>query len=151
MSEIPPQDLHRNLAVLCRVLTPHRSRELRRVLLELRDKRMLEAFMKGKTSIAEDLVFPSKAGTVLDQSNLTNYQFLPCLDRAGLRRFRFHELRHTFGSLLIRDGAPLAYGKDQMGHSSIRVTVDTYDGYLIPGADIAWVDRLDVKTTPQQN
>jgi hypothetical protein len=38
-----------------------------------------------------------------------------------------------------------------MGHSSIRVTVDTYDGYLIPGADIAWVDRLDVKTTPQQN
>jgi integrase len=126
------------------------SRELRGVLLELRDKRMLEAFMKGKTSIAEDLVFLSKAGTVLDQSNLTNYHFLPCLDRAGLRRFRFHDLRHTFGSLLIRDGASLAYVKDQMGHSSIQVTVDTY-GHLIPGADIAWVDRLDVKTTPQQN
>ena len=47
------------------------SRELRRVLLELRDKRMLEAFMKGKTSIAEDLLFLSKAGTVLDHSNLT--------------------------------------------------------------------------------
>jgi integrase len=127
------------------------SRELRSVLLELRDKRMLEAFFKGQASIAEDLVFPSKAGTVLDQSNRTQYQFLPCLDRAGLRRFRFRDLRHTVGSLLIRDGAPLAYGKDQMGHSSIRVTVDTYDGYLIPGADIAWVDRLDVKTTPQQN
>src|ERR1700694_1812542 len=126
------------------------SRELRRVLLELRDKRMLEAFMKGKTSIAEDLVFPSKAGTVLDQSNLTNYQFLPCLDRAGLRRFRFHDLRHTFGSLLIRDGASLAYVKDQMGHSSIQVTVDSY-GHLIPGADIAWVARLDVKTKPEQN
>ena len=112
---------------------------------------MLEAFFKGQASIAEDLVFPSKAGTVLDPSNLTQYQFLPCLDRAGLRRFRFHDLRHTFGSLLIRDGAPLAYGMDQMGHSSIRVTVDTYDGYLIPGADIAWVDRLDVKTTPQEN
>jgi hypothetical protein len=27
---------------------------------------------------------------------------------------------------------------------------DTY-GHLIPGADIAWVDRLDVKTTRQQN
>jgi len=111
---------------------------------------MLEAFMKGKTSIAKDLVSPSKVGTVLDQSNLTNYHFLPCLDRAGLRRFRFHELRHTFGSLLIRDGASLAYVKDQMGHSSIQVTVDTY-GHLIPGADIAWVDRLDVKTKPQQN
>jgi integrase len=126
------------------------SRELRRVLLELRDKQMLEAFLKGKTSVADDLVFPSKAGTVIDQSNLTNYHFLPCLERAGLRRFRFHDLRHTFGSLLIQDGASLAYVKDQMGHSSIQVTVDTY-GHLIPGADIAWVDRLDVKTTPQQN
>jgi integrase len=126
------------------------SRELRGVLLELRDKRMLEGFMKGKTSIAEDLAFPSKMGTVLDQSNLTKYHFLPCLERAGLRRFRFHDLRHSFGSLLIRDGASLAYVKEQMGHSSIQVTVDTY-GHLIPGADIAWVDRLDAKTTPQQN
>ena len=111
---------------------------------------MLEAFFKGQASIAEDLVFPSKPGTVLDPSNLTQYQFLPCLVRAGLRRFRFHDLRHTFGSLLIRDGASLAYVKDQMGHSSVQVTVDRY-GHLIPGADIAGVDRLDVKTTPQQN
>jgi hypothetical protein len=35
--------------------------------------------------------------------------------------------------------------KEQMGHSSIQVTVDTY-GHLIPGADIAWVDRLDTPT-----
>jgi len=54
----------------------------------------LEAFMKGIPSIAEDLVFPSKAGTVLDHSNPTHYQFLPCLEQAGLRRFRFHDLRH---------------------------------------------------------
>ena len=58
------------------------------------------------------------------------------------------DLRHTFGSLLIQDGASLAYVKDQMGHSSIQITVDTY-GHLIPGADIAWVDRLDRETTPQ--
>jgi hypothetical protein len=37
-----------------------------------------------------------------------------------------------------------------MGHSSIQITVDTY-GHLVPGADIAWVDRLDAKTTPQQS
>jgi integrase len=70
--------------------------------------------MKGITSIAEDLVIPSRAGTVLDHSNLTHYQFLPCLERAGLRRFRFHDLRHRFGSLLIQDGASLVYVKDQM-------------------------------------
>src|SRR5713101_6116903 len=59
-------------------------------------------------------------------------------------------LRHTFGSLLIQDGASLAYVKDQMGHSSIQITVDTY-GHLIPGANINWVDGLDRKTTLQQN
>jgi hypothetical protein len=40
--------------------------------------------------------------------------------------------------------------KEQMGHSSIQVTVDTY-GHLIPGANINWVDGLDRRTTPQQN
>lgn len=126
------------------------SRELRAVLLELRDKRMLDAFVSGKAGVGDDLVFRSSAGTVLDPDNLVHYRFLPCLEHAGLRRFRFHDLRHTYGSLLIQDGAPLAYVKEQMGHSSIQITVDTY-GHLIPGADIAWVDRLDSKTTPQQN
>ena len=37
-----------------------------------------------------------------------------------------------------------------MGHSSIQITVDTY-GHLIPGADIAWGDRLDSKTTRHQS
>jgi len=54
------------------------SRELRRVLRELRDKRNVGGFLKGKTSVADDLVFPSKAGTVIDQSNLTKL-LLPAL------------------------------------------------------------------------
>jgi len=123
------------------------SRQLRRVLIELRDKRLLGAFLSGKNTISDELVFPSETGTVLQPENLTVY-FLPCLERAGLRRFRFHELRHTFGSLLIQDGASLTYVKEQMGHSSIQVTVDTY-GHLIPGADIGWVDRLDSEPRPQ--
>ena len=65
-------------------------------------------------------------GTVLDPENLYNRYFLPALEHAGLRRFRLHDLRHTFGSLLIQDGASLTYVKERMGHSSIQVTV----GYL---------------------
>jgi integrase len=74
----------------------------------------------------------------------------PALTKAELRKFRFHDLRHTFGSLLIRDGASLAYVKEQMGHCSIQITVDTY-GHLIPGADIAWVDRLDAPVVAQKS
>jgi integrase len=118
------------------------SRQLRRVLSELRDQRLLEAFLRGQTSIADDLVFPSKSGTVLDGANLIHYYFQPAVEKAGLRHIRFHDLRHTFGSLMIQRGASLVYVKDQMGHSSIQVTVDIY-GHLIPSADIGWVDKLD--------
>jgi hypothetical protein len=78
------------------------------------------------------------------------------LTRAGLRKIRLHDLRHTFGSLLIQNGASIVYVKEQMGHSSIQVTVDIY-GHLIPGANVSFVDSLDrvpeetEKTTPQQN
>jgi integrase len=120
------------------------------MLLNLRDSRLLSAMMCGRDSIADDLVFPSRAGTVIKPDNIVPRYMEPALEKAGLRRFRFHDLRHTFGSLLIQDGASLAYVKEQMGHSSIQITVDTY-GHLIPGADIAWVDRLDSKTSAHQS
>lgn len=53
-----------------------------------------------------------------------------------------HALRHTFASLLIQQGESLAYVRDQMGHHSIKITVDIY-GHLVPGANKAAVDRLD--------
>jgi integrase len=132
------------------------SRELRKSLLDLRDKRLLEAFLKGKENIADDLVFPSPEGAILDPDNLYHRYFQPVLTKAGLRKIRLHDLRHTFGSLLLQNGATILYVKEQMGHSSIQVTVDIY-GHLIPGANMSYVDRLDEisgatsKTTPPQN
>jgi integrase-like protein len=66
----------------------------------------------------------------------------PLLTKAGLRRIRFHDLRHTFASLLLQQGESPQYVKEQMGHHSIQVTVDIY-GHLIPGANRKAVDRLD--------
>jgi Phage integrase family len=81
--------------------------------------------------------------------------FQPVLSKAALRKIRLHDLRHTFGSLLIQSGASVVYVKEQMGHSSIQVTVDNY-GHLIPGGDVCFVDRLDgvraeEAETPQQS
>ena len=39
---------------------------------------------------------------------------------------RFHDLRHTFASRLLENGESPAYVKEQMGHHSIKVTVDIY-------------------------
>jgi integrase len=70
---------------------------------------------------------------------------IPLLKRAGLRYRKPHTLRHTFASMLIHAGESLAYVKEQLGHSSITITVDTY-GRLIPGTNKAAVDRLDDAT-----
>ncbi len=132
------------------------SRELRRTLLEVRDKRLLEAFLEGKNDISDELVFPSPDGAILDPDNLYHRYFLPVLTKAGVRKIRLHDLRHTFGSLLIQNGASIVYVKEQMGHSSIQVTVDTYS-HLIPGANVNFVDRLDevltekTETSPRQS
>jgi len=60
----------------------------------------------------------------------------------GLWQVRFHNLRHTFASLLLQQGESPVYVKEQMGHSSIQITVDQY-GHLIPGGNKQAVDRLD--------
>jgi integrase len=121
------------------------SRELRRTLIEMRDTRLKAANFEGKTDISRDLVFPSPDGSILDPDNLYHRYFVPVLAKSKIRKIRLHDLRHTFGSLLIQKGASIVYVKEQMGHSSIQVTVDTY-GHLIPGADVSYVDRLDEKS-----
>lgn len=89
-----------------------------------------------------DLVFCSKDGTPLDQANLYNRMFQPTLRRAGLRRIRFHDLRHTYASMLINQGENLKYVQAQLGHASITTTVDRY-GHLMPDAHVGASERLD--------
>ena len=102
----------------------------------------------GRARLRQSWLRPS--GTAIKPDNIGPRYMEPALIKAGVRRFRFHDLRHTFGSLLIQDGASLAYVKEQMGHSSIQLTVDIY-GHLVPGANVNWVDSLDTKTAPQQS
>lgn len=92
------------------------------------------------------MVFASDTGTYLDVGNVRR-AFYRILIAAGLRHVRFHDLRHTFASLLIQQGESLAYVRDHMGHASIQITVDTY-GHLAPGGNRTAVDRLDDETQP---
>src|SRR5262249_10520016 len=101
-------------------------------------------------AVMKDWLFQTPTGTQLDPSNVRKI-FNKLLTAAKLRRVRFHDLRHTFASLLLAQGESLAYVKDQMGHSSINVTVDVY-GHLVPGGNRAAVDKLDEapKATAQE-
>lgn len=56
--------------------------------------------------------------------------------------FSPHPLRHTFASLLLPQGESPVYVQRQLGHASIKLTVDTY-GRWLPMGNKAAVDRLD--------
>jgi len=56
--------------------------------------------------------------------------------------FSAHSFRHTFASQLLQAGESPAYVQRQLGHSSIKMTVDTY-GKWLPSGNKNAVDRLD--------
>jgi hypothetical protein len=80
------------------------------------------------------LGFPSLEGTALEERNL-RHVFKRLLEKADLRQIRIHDLRHTYASLLLQQGESVVYVKEQLGHSSIELTVDTY-GALDPGRQL---------------
>jgi len=70
--------------------------------------------------------------------------FVRLLKRAKLpNHFTPHSLRHTFASQLLQQGESPAYVQRQLGHASIKLTVDTY-GKWLPMGNKAAVDGLDV-------
>lgn len=74
-------------------------------------------------------VFTTPRGTPLDPRN-TSRAWYAFLDRAGLRRIRLHDIRHTAISLVLAEGGTLEDAKRMARHSSIRQTSDTY-GHLV--------------------
>ena len=109
------------------------SRQLQDTLKSLLLERKKETLQKGWNELPL-WVFISETGSMLDGDNIRHRVFFAVFKKAGLRHIRQHDLRHTFASLLIQQGAPLAYVKEQMGHHSIQVTVDIY-GHLGPGGN----------------
>ncbi len=69
----------------------------------------------------DDYVFANRFGRRIDPSALRR-RFERARDAAGLQRLRFHDLRHTYGSLLVAGGIDLVSVKAAMGHSRITTT-----------------------------
>jgi integrase len=69
----------------------------------------------------EDLVFPNAVGEHIDASALRR-RCVRALGSADLRPLRFHDLRHTFGSLAI-NRASIVQVQHWMGHADIDTTM----------------------------
>jgi integrase len=111
----------------------------------LRDhrKRQLEERM-SLAGLWQDhgLVFCSTVGTPLSRHNVHKRSFKPLLERAGLpHTFRFHDLRHTFATLMASSGGHAKVVQEMLGHASINITLDLYS-HVLPDMQEDAVYRL---------
>ena len=117
------------------------SQQLAAELRRLQVERKAETLRRGWREMPP-WVFITEAGTPLDKSKVRKV-FTRALKRAGLPlHFSPHCLRHTFASLLLQQGESPVYVQRQLGHASIKLTVDTY-GRWLPMGNKAAVDKLD--------
>lgn len=88
-----------------------------------------------------EMVFPNGAGNPETHANVLQRGFYPALRRAGLRKVRFHDLRHTFASLLLANGEDVVRVSRLLGHASPHITLNTYS-HMLPKEHYGSTDRL---------
>jgi integrase len=94
----------------------------------------LEARLKAGADWApgpglEDLVFTSRTGKPILPRNV-NRALEAVLRRAGLPQLRFHDLRHSHATLLLKKGVNLRVVQERLGHSTVAMTLGTYSHVL---------------------
>jgi integrase len=99
-----------------------------------------------------DLIFANPDGTPLKPDSISASVSLLCR-RLGLPKgASLHTLRHSHASVLLANGVDLATVSARLGHSSVRVTADTYS-HALRGRDREAADRWDelMGRTPSQD
>ena len=95
----------------------------------------------GKQLNLDCLVFANPEGTPIDPSVLS-HSFARIVKGINLEGVRFHDLRHTFASLMLLRGAPAKVITEALGHSSVAFTMDVYS-HIIEGMQEEAMALLD--------
>ena len=133
--------------------TPTKRKRGRRKLALLTEA--VEALRRQKVRQAEEkkamgerwqengLVFPSSIGTPMNRHNLFLRYFKPLLKKAGLPDITFHDLRHSFATIMLFEwGVTPRTVQEMMGHSSIKITMDIYS-HVMPNHQADEIRRLE--------
>ncbi|MFA5374471.1 MAG: site-specific integrase [Dehalococcoidia bacterium] len=94
-------------------------------LREYKRQREILNLELGRPLALDDLVFSNIDGDPLDPCTLT-HEFSKIARLAGLGKVRFHDLRHTFASLMLLRGAQPKVISEALGHASVAFTMDVY-------------------------
>ena len=123
-------------------LSPKTKRSIRTIVMSPELKKTLEIYRMTAPVAKDDLVFCNSEGNPVDPSHFIQREFEPALRRAGIRKVRFHDLRHTYATLLIAQNENIKFIQSQLGHASITTTIDRY-GHILPNTHHGVGLRLD--------
>jgi len=94
----------------------------------------------GKELTPDELVFANHEGQSLNPPSLSR-DFARIINKAGIEGVRFHDLRHTFASLALKQGIHPKIISEALGHASVAFTMDTYS-HIIEGMQAEAMARL---------
>ena len=119
--------------------TPQATRDV--VLMPALARLLREHRLASPHSRPADLVFASALGTGLDRRNVSRRGLERAVTHSGLGdsqrpTLRFHDLRHTFASLLIAQGTNVVFVSRSLGHASPDITLRVY-AHLFDSAEHA--------------
>jgi integrase len=127
-----------------KVLGSTKSREDRSIALSDQMVRTLDPLVSGKNK--DDFVFIGSNGAALDYGYFRRAYFAKAAESLGIEDVTIHWLRHTCASMLIRLGAPITTISEILGHSSIKITLDTYSHWY-EGDSATWLQKLGTSLT----
>jgi integrase len=113
---------------------------VREALLDHRARQQEERAV-ARVWLDSGLVFVTAIGTAIDPMNFT-HAFQALCNRAGVRRVRLHDLRHTSVSLLLDMGEHLRLVMEIVGHTALEMTMNVY-GHVSLDSQRAALNRLD--------
>lgn len=106
-------------------------------------KRQMDQPTVGAQWTDNGLVFNTTTiGTPLDAQRIVNRRFKPLLKRAGLPSICWHDLRHTYATVLLGRGVDPKLVQHLLGHASITMTLDRYS-HRIPNMGRHAADGMD--------
>jgi integrase len=116
------------------------AKDLRTCLMDWREQCFEQAVLAGQTT-PFPVVFATVSGRPWAPARLY-YIHKRCCALAGLRAARIHDLRHSYATILLYElHTPIQYVSEQLGHSSIKITIDIY-GHPRQGMSTHLVDQL---------
>ena len=84
-----------------------------------------EVLKAQREKVSSEYVFPSPNGGPISPDSV-NHMLQRVLERAGLPKVRFHDLRHTFATIALQNGVDIKTVSGMLGHYSAGFTLDTY-------------------------